>query len=215
VSLDRIEASRQSFVTKAVAVHGQRYDYSKADYTGWDESVEIVCKVHGSFFQTPNSHLSGSGCLKCGLSNPRSRKGRPPITNTEEFLNRAREVHGGAYDYSATEYLNYQTKVKIRCRRHGEFIQSPTKHLSGQGCEKCGIERRARERREKYRATFITRAHEVHGGKYDYSESTYEKAKLPVKIRCLEHGQFEQSPQSRLQGSGCPECGQISVPRQH
>ena len=183
MSSDRIEASRQSFVTKAVAVHGQRYDYSKADYTGCNEPVEIVCKVHGLFFQTPGCHLSGRGCLKCGLSKPRSRKGRPPIPNTEEFLNRAREVHGEEYDYTETEYLDYQSRVKIECRRHGEFIQSPAKHLSGQGCAKCGFERRARKRREKYRATFITRAHEVHGEKYDYSESTYEKAKLPVKIR--------------------------------
>lgn len=50
-------------------VHGDTYDYSKVQYANCRTKVEIVCKEHGSFLQTPNSHLRGDGCPKCQVSN--------------------------------------------------------------------------------------------------------------------------------------------------
>ena len=58
---------------------------------------------------------------------------------TEEFIKRARAVHGDKYDYSRVEYVNNRAKVIIVCPKHGEFPQSPQKHLSGQGCPNCGL----------------------------------------------------------------------------
>lgn len=57
---------------------------------------------------------------------------------TEEFIKKAREVHGDRYDYSKVEYVNNQTKVCIICPIHGEFIQTPSNHLRGNGCLQCG-----------------------------------------------------------------------------
>ena len=59
------------------------------------------------------------------------------MLTTEEFIKKAREVHGDKYDYSKVEYVNSTTKVCIICPKHGEFTQSPKKHIAGQGCEKC------------------------------------------------------------------------------
>ena len=42
-------------------------------------------------------------------------------TTTEEFIERARKVHGDKYDYSKVEYINSRTKVCIICPEHGEF----------------------------------------------------------------------------------------------
>ena len=58
--------SLDDFVIKAINVHGCQYNYSKVNYTNAHKKVEIICDIHGSFHQTPNSHLSGSGCSKCG-----------------------------------------------------------------------------------------------------------------------------------------------------
>ncbi len=58
---------------------------------------------------------------------------------TEEFIKKAREVHGDKYDYSKVEYVKSKTKVTIICPKHGEFLQTPQKHLSGQGCPNCGL----------------------------------------------------------------------------
>ena len=56
------------FIERATKVHGDRYDYSKVDYLNRREKVEIVCKEHGSFWQTSANHLyNEQGCPACGL----------------------------------------------------------------------------------------------------------------------------------------------------
>ena len=59
---------------------------------------------------------------------------------TEEFIKKARAVHGDKYDYSKVEYVNSTTKVCIICKVHGEFLQTPGSHMKGHGCAKCASE---------------------------------------------------------------------------
>ena len=47
-------------------VHGETYDYSKVVYTKSRVKVTIICLTHGVYKQTPNGHLLGKGCQKCG-----------------------------------------------------------------------------------------------------------------------------------------------------
>lgn len=56
----------------------------------------------------------------------------------EQFIEKARKVHGNKYDYSKVEYVNNHTKVCIICPTHGEFWQIPSGHISGKGCCMCG-----------------------------------------------------------------------------
>ena len=59
------------FIEKAKAVHGDKYDYSKAEYLDNNRTkITIICSTHGEFEQRPNDHLSGSGCPKCTNSGP-------------------------------------------------------------------------------------------------------------------------------------------------
>ena len=46
-------------------VHGITYDYSKVVYTTSKVKVDIICKIHGVFTQTPSNHKRGVGCPKC------------------------------------------------------------------------------------------------------------------------------------------------------
>lgn len=72
--IDMRKLSREDFEKKAKSVHGNLYLYSKAIYKTTHEKVNIVCKKHGDFFQTPANHLKGKGCPICkGLSISRSR----------------------------------------------------------------------------------------------------------------------------------------------
>lgn len=57
----------------------------------------------------------------------------------EEFIAKAREVHGDKYDYSKVEYINSKSKVCIICPEHGEFWQTPHNHLVGYDCIKCSL----------------------------------------------------------------------------
>ena len=121
--------------------------------------------------------------------------------NREEFIKRAKEIHGDKYDYSKVEYINSQTKVCIICPEHGEFWQRANEHLQGRGCLKC-----CHDKRKSNVNNFIKQAKEVHGDKYDYSKVEYKTALTKVCIICPEHGEFWQTPHSHLKGCGCLKC---------
>ena len=96
---------------------------------------------------------------------------------TEEFITKAKAVHGDRYDYSKVKYINNQTKVCIICPIHGDFIQRPLDHIKGSGCPECGKVKNVESRR-KTTDHFIDEARKVHGDKYDYSNVNYESIKM-------------------------------------
>lgn len=57
--------------------------------------------------------------------------------STESFIEKANIVHNGVYDYSSAKYTRSNTKIKIICPEHGEFLQAPSSHLFGANCPKC------------------------------------------------------------------------------
>ena len=120
---------------------------------------------------------------------------------TEEFIKRAREVHGDKYDYSKVEYVNNESDVVIICPEHGEFLQKPHYHLGGNGCPECGGTKKLST------SVFVERAKSIHGDRYDYSKVSYVNNKTKVCIVCPKHGDFWQIPNSHLRGVGCPLCG--------
>lgn len=122
------------FIERAGAVHGDRYDYSDAEYRGTHEKLTIGCRTHGLFEQRAFGHLGGQGCPSCAADR------RPGFTSStqEDFLARARQIHGDDhFDYSQVEYVAAIVKVTIICAAHGPFKQRPHKHLEGSGCPKC------------------------------------------------------------------------------
>ena len=122
-----VKKTTKDFIEEAKNIHKDKYDYSKVKYMNYHTKVCIICPEHGEFWQDPNHHLRGDGCPKC--------IGR--YVTTEEFIEKAKKVHGDRYDYSKTEYLGSKYKVCIICPEHGEFWQLPGCHLIGQGCPKC------------------------------------------------------------------------------
>ena len=127
--------SLQDFIKKAVAAHGDKYDYSKSIYVNNRIPLIITCKEHGDFLQSPDVHFSGHGCPKCASQ---SRIEKQTLT-TQNFIEKAREIHGNKYDYSKTVYVRNDIPVIITCPEHGDFLQKPSYHLNGCGCQKCGM----------------------------------------------------------------------------
>ena len=122
---------------------------------------------------------------------------------TEEFIKKAREVHGEKYNYSKVEYKKAQEKVCIICPEHGEFWQEPSNHLNGCGCPECVRNSWTTEK-------FIQKAREVHGDKYDYSKVVFNGVRKKVCIishnldkHGKEIGEFWQLPLEHLNGRGC------------
>lgn len=183
----------EQFVEKAKEIHGNKYNYSKVQYINSSTKIEIICPKHGSFWQSPNNHLSKiRGCPECN--------GGVALTK-EKFVEKAQLIHNNKYDYSQVNYVNSQTKVTIICPIHGEFEQIPSNHLQGKGCPKCkrGVKSNTKE--------FITKAISIHGTHYNYDKVEYINALTPVTIVCNKCGkEFVQTPQIHLRGSGCTHC---------
>jgi hypothetical protein len=119
---------------------------------------------------------------------------------TSEFIERARDVHGDKYGYALVVYISTRKRVKIHCRDHGMFEQTPYCHLTGQGCISCA------GKKKHDNESFIEKAREVHGDRYDYSHVDYTGNKNKISIGCPKHDYFEQKPNQHLNGQGCPTC---------
>ena len=196
------------FIEKALAIHGNKYDYTKTKYVNSQTKVCIICPEHGEFWQTPNVHLDKHGCAKC-----RDKKiSKENRYTTEQFIEKAKTIHGDKYDYSKVEYCGNATKVCIICPEHGEFWQTPHSHLNGRGCKKCGVKQRSKLKTFTTEQ-FIEKAKKVHGDKYDYSRVEYININEKVCIIChekdkygIEHGEFWQRAEDHLNGFGCRMC---------
>ncbi|QFQ76874.1 hypothetical protein [Vibrio harveyi] len=193
----------ETFIEQAKSVHGERYDYSKTVYPKNNkQQVIITCRKHGDFKQAASDHINQkSGCQKC----------KAEVTSLvhsythDEFIEKAKTVHGDTYDYRKTEYIKSDQNVTITCCKHGDFKQRPAVHLRGSGCYWCATTEVGINQR-KGTEQFITEAKEVHGELYDYSEVDYVTAHDHVTIMCSKHGKFKQSPGLHLNGQGCPLC---------
>ena len=167
-------------------------------YAGVKEKIECKCKICSHLWKAQAGNLlCGKGCPKCGIKN----RGNNKKSNKEEFIEKARLKHGNKYDYSKFVYTRAIDKSIIICPIHGEFLQDPHGHLSGNGCPKCngGVKYNTED--------FIEAARNKHGDKYDYSKVEYIRNTIPVIIQCPIHGEFKMTPQNHLAGCGCAQCG--------
>jgi len=126
---------------------------------------------------------------------------------TEEFIEKSKLIHGDRYDYSLVDYINNRTKVKIICKKHGEFKQNAASHLSGFNCPDCYFDSKILTTEE-----FIEKSKLIHIDKYNYSLVNYKHNRSKIKIICNKcYETFEQRPYLHLNGYGCQKCGNVKL----
>jgi G:T-mismatch repair DNA endonuclease (very short patch repair protein) len=185
--------------------HGNKFEYSNIKYKNTRTKIEIICKMHGAFLQTPLSHLkTAEPCIKCSYMD-RSNKLRQ---SQYEFITKAREKHGNIYDYNNVKYIRNSDKVSITCKIHGDFMQEAASHLRGIGCPICGNIKKGKSN-TKTTEDFINKSIEVHGKLYDYGPSIYTGVFDKLYITCPKHGLFRQTAHDHLTGRGCLKCKTI------
>ena len=84
-------------------------------------------------------------------------------TTIKEFIKRAHIKHNGLYSYSNAKYVSSNIKLVITCKKHGDFEQTPSNHLSGKGCREC--------MKERYRMTheeFIDKIYNIFGDEWNF-----------------------------------------------
>ena len=167
------------FLEKVKYIHGDKYDYILNNDFKISDYIRIICPVHGEFKQRCYAHLRGQNCPKC-INNKK--------LTTEEWINKAKSIHGDKYDYSKVNYVNKRTPIIIISKEFGEFEQLPNVHLKGSGLPKQinninGIIDYDIEKTLK----FIEKAKKIHGYRYDYSKVEYVNCKTKVCIICPIH----------------------------
>jgi hypothetical protein len=183
--------TKDIFIEKSKIKHKGIYDYSLVNYSNANTHVDIICKEHGIFKQSPKKHINGSGCQKCGGTEK---------SNTEDFIIKSNVKHNNIYDYSLVVYNGNKYKVDILCKEHGVFTQSPSNHLKGIGCSKCSGKHKPNN------IEFIDKSNKIHNNLYKYDKVNYINCKTEVEIECSKHGIFKQTPNSHLLGRGCQKC---------
>ncbi|MDC3317033.1 hypothetical protein OAV29_02185, partial [Candidatus Poseidoniaceae archaeon] len=193
----------ETVIRRSREIHGDRYDYSRTTYVDSETKITIGCKIHGFFEQFPGVHyLQGSGCNECGNESIKSKQRE----TKEEFMQKAKQVHGDVLDYSKVDYQGSHVKVEIICSIHGSFFQTPAAHKNGAFCRHCSFELNSQGTRIGVEE-FIRRAEKIHGEKFDYSQSVYKSKDTPLVIYCSTHGEFKQSPANHIRHEqGCPSC---------
>lgn len=187
------QLTQEQFIKKCKKSHGEKYDYSKTVYVNSKTPVIIICKKHGEFKQSPLKHYSAKqGCPLCAGNIKKTK---------EEVIKNFEKIHGSIYDYSLVNYKDNKAKVRIICKEHGEFEQSPHNHLLGNGCPVCANNQRLTKEQ------FINKAKKVHGDIYDYTKAIYKSVSDKVIIICPKHGEFNQSVTNHIHNkNGCPKC---------
>lgn len=191
----------ERFIKESIEKHKGKYTYKNTEFIDGDTRVTITCPIHGDFPQLPYHHLNGHGCPKC--------VGRNKTTESviEEFI----QVHGDKYNYSKVDYKGDRTPVTITCPIHGDFPQTPNRHLQGNGCKHCARERinAAVRKRILPFSEFLKEAREIHGDKYEYDEINYKDSHTPIHIKCKDCGyEFDLAPYRHIRGekTGCQQC---------
>jgi hypothetical protein len=202
--------SKEIFVEQAIKIHHDAYDYSLVNYINTKTKISIRCIRHDSIFQqTPQSHLNKNGCPICG------REGTAAYqrSNTKDFTEKLKNLYGEKYDYSRIDYLGNRIKIWLKCNIHDEWNKViPSVVLNGSGgCPKCSIEIKSRKRKSNT-ADFTEKAKSIHGDRYTYDLVVYETARGKVSIKCVEHNKiFKMTPNLHLSGSGCPWCNRSKM----
>lgn len=197
-----MDEKTKKFIEQARSIHGYYYDYSNTVYIRSDQHVTVICPFHELFSVTPRSHIrNGKGCPLC-------KESKAVEERHKKFIDKSTKAHGDKYDYSLVDKSNkLHEKVTIVCPDHGPFSQTKNNHMKGQGCYECSLKKKADRLSEGQADSFVKKAIETHGERYEYSKTSYKSSKENVTITCPTHGDFEQTPNNHLRGAGCPQCG--------
>lgn len=185
--------SLEVFKNESIQFHGPIFDLSKVQYKNMKDYIELTCLICNiNFKQIAGDHLR-YGCNNCA-------KNALSLT-TEQFIQKAKDIHGNNYDYSETNYQGTYIQVIIKCNIcNFIFNQIPHNHLQGRGCPECA---------KKYYTTeeFVNKLKYVHGNLYDYSNVDYKGWDNKINIKCNTCGNiFDQIAGNHIRGRGCSNC---------
>lgn len=208
--------NQEQYIQIVENIHNKKYDYSLTRFRSVRDEIVIICPYHGEFRQKAYAHKKGQGCRKCNM------RGQFKNDTVDIFIEKSKAKFGEKYSYEKTIYENAKKKLIITCSIHGDFQQTPKRHIEAKiACGKCARDFVGDQNKESVKRIlieqFILKSRLIHLDKYDYSNVEFEKYsnnRQKVEISCPKHGSFFQSIYSHLMGNGCSKCShRISKPQ--
>jgi hypothetical protein len=100
--------STSDFINVSKSIHGSKYDYTKVNYTGMKNSVEIICPQHGTFTQKAGNHIYvKNGCPNCGYNVSKSEtEWLDSLFIPREFRQKIININGIRYKVDAYDIKN-------------------------------------------------------------------------------------------------------------
>ena len=195
-----VEDLKIRFFNQCKKLYNGFYDYSQSVFEKREDNIVVICPEHGEFTINVRSHMEGAICPKCRKV---IKKKKPKLT-TSQFIKKCQNKYGDKFTYENTQFVDYNTPVKINCVKHGEFEVLP-KHFiydSKYGCKFC-----ASESQQLTYEMFLEKAKQIHKNKYDYSKVEYCNSHTKICIICPNHGEFWMTPNAHIsQKQNCPKC---------
>lgn len=193
---------KEQIIKEAKEIHGNKYDYSKIEnIKNVNSLLTIICPIHGEFKQTYWNHIHfKKGCKLCGHErNIESRR-----LKLKDFIERSKKTHNDIdnYDFTNVDLSKQDSKkrIKIYCKKHGEFMIRPSHFMNGIGCQKCcGHQKTDEEVKEE-----LTKIHP----NLDFSITKFSEhdKNYRILVICPKHGIRNLNYYNLRNGKGCDLC---------
>ena len=172
----------------------------ESQYTRGYTKVSCRCAVCGYTWRAiPDALLKGHGCPGCGwkASAAPRRKTHGQFLKELQAVNPTVKVLG--------RYVNATTKIECLCKACGNvWLVKPDNLLHGSSCPRC-VRRRIGISRRKTHEQFLEDLERANPNIEALGK--YESKKIKIPCRCKTCGHvWNVTPDSLLQGTGCPAC---------
>jgi hypothetical protein len=163
---------KDTFICKAILVHGDKYSYDHVHYVDSRTKVQIKCNTcHIILHQTPAHHLIFKTCSNCIL-----------LQRRDTFIQKSRDLYGDKFDYSLIKtVVGINVKVPLICKIcNMQFSQYINSHLQGTyGCKNCWKKSKRLDKDD-----FIKRCKILHKDAFDYSLVEFANTASKINIKC-------------------------------
>lgn len=166
---------------------------------------EVLCPVHGystlgsKALDNPNI----SGCKKCNMTSKRSL-----LSGGEDLVRQAiSENYKDSYSFRSLSLT--ENKINLNCESHGDFSVSPEEIVKSKKflCVACFSSRIVKSNRRLSDETWLSRARQMHGNRYEYHGVSHIAGLAWFDIECKTHGRFSIRAKSHAElGQGCRSC---------
>lgn len=192
---------REKQMTELASADGYTFVGWGAEYTGNLTKVVVNCKTHGDW-TTKLSYFTDmrTRCPGCAV-----QLRRADIDVVRSDIVESCSKKGYEFLGFIDGYVNNSSKVKLRCRAHGEWDAAVSHVLhDATGCPVCGGKQKLLEYDVITRIT-VAGAQKgfVFGGWVDRHNNNSSK----VRLLCVDHGEWTAVVESIIhQKTGCPKC---------